>query len=95
MPRPKSDWIKCNFYLPPQTVRAIKGLAQFRGATTSELVRRALQKYAIEELTKERNVPTLDSLTIAFSADLVPSPTELADDEYVNPTPRTPPAFRR
>lgn len=102
MPRPKSDWQKCNYYLPPATVRAIKRLAAFRNVTTSELVRDALQKYAVAELTKERERVDLDELSAPLAAKpvaappLPPSPPQEpdTDDGYIDPTPVVVPPFR-
>ena len=49
MPRPKTDSVRVNIYLPSQFLTALKRLAAKQSTSYSELVRTAVKEYLIRE----------------------------------------------
>ena len=54
MPRPKTDSIRVNVYLPAKHLSILKKLAARRATTYSELVRHAVDDYLIAERDRLR-----------------------------------------
>ncbi len=61
MAKPRSSMVKSNIYIDPRVQKGLRYLAKKRGTSYSQLVREAMRRFMVEELTKEKDIVPVES----------------------------------
>ena len=61
MAKPRSSMVKSNIYIDPRVQKGLRFLAKKRGTSYSQLVREAMRRFMVEELTKEKDIVPVES----------------------------------